>query len=331
MRKLLAVLGALLMILVTACQGSAGETTGPDAGGQPPSNDDGFPRTVEHAMGTTEIPKKPLRVVALDQSFVDATVSLETEVIGYTTYRGIKEKLPDYLGDSLQYAQNAQSVGLLEEPNLEQIAELKPDLILSAKVRHEALYEQLSKIAPTVFSETTGAVWDENLGLVGEALGKEELAEERLAAYVDRAHQVGAAIQEAEGGTMPTISIVRFAGEPTVRLYVENSYSGLVLSEVGFPRPEGQPTTDESIIVEVSQENIPDLDADQIFVATYEDPEAAKLKDKIIANPLWDQLEGEQHEVSDVVWMSAVGLQGAHGILDDLAEIFEVDPADDLR
>lgn len=41
-------------------------------------------------------------------------------------------------------------------PNLEQLVVLKPDLILFAKVRHEQLYDQLSKIAPTVFN-TTGA------------------------------------------------------------------------------------------------------------------------------------------------------------------------------
>ncbi|NUT10747.1 MAG: iron siderophore-binding protein, partial [Nonomuraea sp.] len=35
----------------------------------------------------------------------------------------------------------------------------------------------------------------------------------------------------------------------------------------------------------------------------------------------------EKHEVSDLTWMSAVGLQGAHAMLDDLARLFGVDPA----
>lgn len=333
MRKLGVLLAAVLMMLATACQSDAGQSVDPGSndGGTAPAADSGFPRTVEHAMGETTIESKPMRVIALDQSFVDATLSLNTEVIGYTTYRSITEGLPDYLGDTLQYAQDAVSVGLLEEPNLEKIAELQPDLILSASVRHEELYDELSKIAPTVFSETTGAIWDENLRLVGEALGEEDLAEERLAAYSERAKTIGAEIKESEGGTMPTISIARFAGEPTIRLYVENSYSGVVLSDVGFPRPKDQPTTDDSIIVEISPENIPELEADHIFVATYDDPEATKIKDKIVANRLWDQLQGEQHEVSDTVWMSAVGLQGAHGILDDLSKFFDVDPASDLR
>ncbi|MFC7719507.1 hypothetical protein [Nonomuraea recticatena] len=44
-------------------------------------------------------------------------------------------------------------------------------------------------------------------------------------------------------------------------------------------------------------------------------------------NPLWGKLKGEKHDVTDTTWMSAVGIQGAHSILDDLAKIFEVDPA----
>ena len=89
---------------------------------------------------------------------------------------------------------------------------LKPDLIVSAKVRHEALYDKLSKIAPTVFSETTGAIWKDNVRLVGQALGKEELAETRIKEYEERAGRIGTAIKEKEG-KLPTISVVRFAGE----------------------------------------------------------------------------------------------------------------------
>jgi iron complex transport system substrate-binding protein len=45
-------------------------------------------------------------------------------------------------------------------------------------------------------------------------------------------------------------------------LYVEKSYSGIVLKDVGFPRPEGQPTKQDAIAVDVSQERIGELDAD---------------------------------------------------------------------
>ncbi|MFJ2031885.1 ABC transporter substrate-binding protein [Streptosporangium sp. NPDC087985] len=323
------VAGAVLTLGLAAC-GSSGSGTAPGAGdatAAPAAGDAAaFPRTVKHAMGETRIPDRPKRVVALDQSFVDAVLTLETEVVGYTTYRAIDEKLPDYLAPVLGYAKEAKTVGTLEQPSLEQIVALKPDLIVSAKVRHEALYDKLVQIAPTVFSETTGAIWKENIRLMGEALGKEDLAEQKITAYQDRAATIGASIK-AKDGALPTVSVARFAGEPTVRLYVENSYSGLVLKDVGFPRPEKQPTTTETIMVDISQENISQLDADHIFVAAYSDPSVDPIKKKFEANPLWGKLKGVKHDVADVIWMSAVGMQGAHAILDDLATIFGVDPA----
>ncbi|MFF3668857.1 ABC transporter substrate-binding protein [Microtetraspora malaysiensis] len=322
--------GIVLAMAVAACGSSTTATDPGNASGTTEATSaaqTGYPRVVEHAMGKTEVKAQPKRVVALDQSFVDAVLTLDTEVVGYTQYRSIEEKLPDYLRPVLANAANAVPVGTLEAPSLEKIAELKPDLIVSAKVRHEALYDKLSAIAPTVFSETTGAIWKDNLRLVGKALGKEDLAEQRISAYEARAAKIGEEIKEKNGGKMPTVSIVRFAGEPTVRLYVENSYSGVVLKDVGFPRPEGQPTVTDTIMVEISEERIADLDADHIFVSSYQDPAADETKKKFTANPLWGKLKGEKHDVSDQTWMSAVGMQGAHVILDDLAAAFGVDPA----
>ncbi|GAB2935343.1 ABC transporter substrate-binding protein [Nonomuraea fastidiosa] len=324
MRPLRVLVGAVLLAALAAC----GSAEGAGAGSARDASKSAAPfRTVRHAMGETVIPARPKRVVALDQSFVDAVLTLETPVVGYTTYRSIETKLPGYLGPVVErYGQEATSVGTLEQPSLEKIMALKPDLIVSAKVRHEALYDRLSKIAPTVFSETTGAIWKDNLRLMGQALGKEDLAEARIKAYEERAAAIGREIKEKEG-ELPTISIVRFAGEPTTRLYVENSYSGVVLKDVGFPRPEGQPTAQDAIAVNVSQERIADLDADHIFVATYPDPASDGPKQKFVGNPLWAKLKGKKHEVSDLTWMTAVGIQGAHAMLDDVAEIFGVDPA----
>ncbi|KAB2350870.1 iron-siderophore ABC transporter substrate-binding protein [Actinomadura rudentiformis] len=304
-------------------------TLGLTACGSSDSGEGGTPlRTIQHAMGTTKIFKEPKRIVALDQSFLDAAISLDTDVYGYTTYRTVTEKLPDYLGEAgRKHASNAQPVGTLSEPSLEKISALKPDLILSAKIRHEALYGRLAQIAPTVFTETTGATWKDNVRLVGKALGKDQLAEQRIKAYETRAQAIGAAIKKKDDG-LPSISVVRFTDEPTVRLYTERSYSGIVLKDVGFPRPKGQPTSDK-IAVDMSEERIRELDADQIFITTYVDDagKARQVEAKFKNNPLWGRMKGEKRQVNDATWMTAVGLQGAHSMLDDLAKFFEVPPA----
>jgi iron complex transport system substrate-binding protein len=287
------------------------------------SGNAGFPRTVEHAMGKTEIKAKPKRVVALDTSFVDATLILDTPVVGYTDYRTINGKLPDYLGDErTKYGADAESVGTLAEPNLEKIAALKPDLIISAKVRHEKLYDQLSKIAPTIMSETTGPTWKDNIRLEAKALGEETLAEKEIGAYQAAAKTTGAAINAKAKN--PTISVVRFVEGPT-RLYQNASYSGIVLKDAGLARPKSQDVN--GFAAEISAERIKDADADAIFVTVYADDkgQSAKTAAQFEANPLWKPLAPKVHEVQDLTWMTAVGLQGAWVILTDLATTFGVE------
>jgi iron-siderophore transport system substrate-binding protein len=313
-------LGTLIVVVALALTGCGGQDKKEDPA--PASANAGFPRTIDHAMGKTEIPAKPKRVVALDASFVDATMILHTQVVGFTDYRTINGKLPDYLGDDrTKYGAEAQSVGTLAEPNLEKIAALKPDLIITAKVRHEKLYPQLSKIAPTVMTETTGPTWKDNIRLEAKALGAEDLAAEQLTSYETAAKAVGAAINEKAKN--PTISVVRFVDGPT-RLYQNASFSGIVLKDAGLKRPKSQDVN--GFAAEISAERIKDADADAIFVATYADEKglSKKTADQFKANPLWKPLAPKVHEVPDITWMTAVGLQGAWSILTDLSTTFDV-------
>ena len=170
-----------MALLATAACGSpaattATETAAPEAAG--------FPLTMEHTMGSTAIETVPKRVVALDPSYIDAALLLEADLVGYVQYRqDPNAPFAPYLGDVKEATKDSVNVGTLAEPNLEKILELEPDLIVSAKVRHEALYPQLSKIAPTIFSVSTGPTWKENVVFLGEALGKKAKAEELVKAY----------------------------------------------------------------------------------------------------------------------------------------------------
>jgi iron complex transport system substrate-binding protein len=296
-----------------------------------------FPRTVEHAMGATEIPAEPERIVTLDMSFVDAALALETPIVGYVLYQDPDGDLPAYFGDALAtYAGEATYMGDLLEPNLEQIAAARPDLILTSKVRHEALYEQLAAIAPTVMSESAGAGWKDNIRLTATALGREARADDVIGAFEARAATVGAAINESAGD--PTISIARFLGADSFRLYQRASFIGVVLDDAGLARPENQQATDpDQFMVEVSFENLADAGTGDHLLYTIfgnEDPsdEAANAgRAALEANPLWTALpnvaDGTAVEMSDETWMSAVGMFGAHAVVDDLAELFGVDPA----
>ncbi|WP_434451622.1 ABC transporter substrate-binding protein [Lentzea sp. E54] len=298
---------------------------------QPETGSGGGGVTVEHAMGRTEIPARPKTVAALDTSYIDATLALETDLVAYTHYSGLGPgKYPDYIAaDWEKYAKNAQPVGDLMQPDLEKLAGISPELIVSAKVRHAEIYDKLTRIGPTVFSDSTGLTWKENIRLLGRSLGREDLANTKISAYEARAKKVGDAIR-AKAAKNPSVSLVRFvAGEQTVRLYTENSFPGTVLfKDAGLARPDGQPTS-EKIAVYLSQEQLSSVDADRILTSTWADPknESQKIKEQYSANPLWAQLKGQKQEVRDLVWIASVSLQGAHAMLDELARGFGVDPA----
>jgi iron complex transport system substrate-binding protein len=325
--------GVSLVALLTACGSESSPTlsnTGDAAGGS------GFPVTVAHGMGSTKISSKPTRIVALDQTFVDAALALDTAVVGFTDSNGRHSGIPPYLtGLMARLAPAARSVGKLASPSLEQIAALKPDLIVSAKARHEAIYDELSRIAPTVFSETTGPTWKDNLRLFAETISEQELARTRLAGYEQRARTIGDAIRATEKKN-PTVTVIRFSAQQT-RLYQRASFSGIVLADTGLARPPSQNVDD--FAVEFSQERTLDADADQIFVTvaggdsvfTVAEGDSATVRDRFLRNPLWSRLTGKVHEVSNEVWIVSVGLLGAHALLDDLATAFGVDPASATR
>ncbi|PRX45475.1 iron complex transport system substrate-binding protein [Prauserella shujinwangii] len=314
---------ALAVLALAACSPPSEQAADPSA-----ANQEGFPRTIQHAMGETTIEQRPQHVAALDSSYVDAALALETKVVAYTKYP-TTDGFPAYLGDDTRFGEDARMIGQLSSPDVEQLYDVRPDLIVSAKVRHEELYGELSNIAPTVFSETTGATWKENIRLLAKALGKEDLAERKIGAYEQRAREIGQAIEE-KTGSMPTYSLVRFVeGEPTVRLYSSKSFPGIVLSDVGLTRPANQPDTKDQIAVDLSQERIRDLDADHVYVSNYADEtqQAEDPKAKFQSNPLWQTLNGEITDVDDDTWYVSVSLQGAHQMLDDIAKQFGVDPA----
>lgn len=322
---------AASLTLLTACGASGPAEDAPSDGGGEAA--EGFPLTVEHAMGETEIPAAPERVLPLDFTYVDATLALGGHVVGFTQAAEGQDTLPDYLSESdwnVGSTEGAESVGLLWEISPELVAGTEPDLILSAEVRHGDGYDQLTEVAPTVMSETTGATWKENLLLAGEAMGAGEEADRLVAEYEERAAAIGEEIAASSDGEAPTVSVVRFAGDADgVRLYTRNSYVGVIMDDLGLPAGEGTDTESEDIATYHSPERLLDLEGDHILVATYDDGEAGEVgedKERFVTNPLWGVLEGAKTDVDDAHWMSGVGLISAHAVLDDVAEIFEVDP-----
>ncbi|MFD8702001.1 ABC transporter substrate-binding protein [Kitasatospora sp. NPDC059648] len=322
-----ALLSVTLSATLLAACGSNGDTTASGGGSASSAASAGtaagFPRSVKHAAGTAQIKSQPKRVVVLDSGELDDVTLLGITPVGAVSpHMKTEGGFPNYLKDKIK---DTKDVGPMNEPNLELIASLKPDLILSSTVRHAKVYDQLNAIAPTVLAETTGFPWKENLALYAQALGKEDEAKKALADYEERAHKLGEEIRAKYDGRMPTASVVRFVAGPT-RLYAKASYSGVVLKDVGLARPASQDV--DKNVIEVSAEQINQADADLVFVTTADDPSKTK-ESEVQQTPVWQGLNAVKNNrvftVPDETWMSGIGVQAADAMLVDIAKATGVD------
>lgn len=326
MRRLLAT-AAGVMLLVAGCgdsgtsqQGTAAPTAEPtDTQTAAPA---GESVAVEHAMGTSEVDCTPQRVVTLGQGQTDTALALGVEPVGVV--QPWTDEFYDYLPAAVQ---DAEVVGTELEPDLETVASLEPDVILGSKLRHEEVYDQLSGIAPTVFAETIGRAWKDNVSLWAEALCRQDAGDELLQDWRQRT----AAFEEglAELGD-PTVSLVRFMPSE-VRIYL-TGFPGSVLRDAGSSRPSAQQVDDwESAeqLITVSQERIPEMDADVMFTMTSPwagEGDVSEIEGEFTSHPLWTKLEAVQRDavfsVDEEHWNLGGGILAANAMMDDLEQHF---------
>lgn len=273
----------------------------------------GGTRVVGSAMGEIEVPASPQRVVVLDGPVLDACFALGITPVGATT--GVAgAPWPEYLGPGTEGIVN---VGDIAEPDLEAIAALQPDLIVSLQFRHEAIYDQLSGIAPTVLSPHDSEGWREGFLVFADALNRNAEAPPVVDAFDSRVAELQAGLGDALDQTVSVIRVL--TGQ--VRSYQASSFSGTVLAAVGLPRPESQQGTEDTWL-EQSMETLNEVDADVLFVTLWSGSTEEDLN-QLLDNPLWETLPVVQanrvYRVPDEYWMTAIGYLAAGLILDDLA------------
>jgi iron complex transport system substrate-binding protein len=313
--KLLLTLMTIMMVfLLAACGGNKEKETAEKT--EPKAEDTSF--TVEHAMGTETFEKTPERVVILTNEGTEALLALGVTPVG-AVQSWVGNPWYEHIADQMK---DVQVVGTESQVNVEAIAALKPDLIIGNKMRQEEVYEQLKAIAPTVFAETLRGDWQENFKLYAKAVNQEDKGQEVLDNYTNHI----AELKEKLGDkTSMEVSMVRFmAGD--VRIYHKDTFSGVILEQLGFARPESQ-NVDDFAEKGVTKERIPAMEGDVLFYFTYEegDNKATAVEEEWIKDPLFQNLEvvkaGNVHKVSDTIWNTAGGVLAANLMLDQMEEI----------
>ena len=116
-------------------------------------------KTIVHDFGTTELKKAPKRIVILDNLYGEILDPLDITPVGATTGQANSQEFSTLFKKQYKDAE-VISVGWQANPDLDKIAELKPDLILMTG-EQEDLYDELSEIAPTVgYQINTDENWD---------------------------------------------------------------------------------------------------------------------------------------------------------------------------
>ncbi|CAM3442755.1 iron-siderophore ABC transporter substrate-binding protein [Paenibacillus lupini] len=181
MKKFLQVSLVLLSILIITAACSSKNTN--NTSNVTPSIDTATGSIViKHGKGETKLDKPAVRVVALEWIFSEELIALGIQPVGNAD----NKEYTLWVTKEAALADNVTDVGLRWEPNLETIAALKPDLIISNTDNNDAIYDQLNAIAPTIEFDPYPNEGDAYTGMVkdfktiAQAVGKSEEADKVL-------------------------------------------------------------------------------------------------------------------------------------------------------
>ena len=160
---------SLIIILLLSLTGCAKDTSEQEANVNKQQNNNSFPLTITDDMGReVTIQTKPERIVSLAPSSTEIlfALGLGDKVVGNTTYCDYPEE-----------AKSCTKVGGFNDPNLEIIVTLKPDLVLATNL-HEKVVQGLEDVGINVlviYPNKLEEVFN-SIELIGRATGTEDKA-----------------------------------------------------------------------------------------------------------------------------------------------------------
>jgi len=278
-------------------------------------------RTIADAGDGLEIEGQPRRVVVLEYSFIDALAAVGVSPVGIADDNKpnrIVAPVRNLIGDY-------QSVGLRGQPNLEAIANLQPDLIIADPRRHQAVYDDLKGIAPTLMLPSLGADYPSVLhsaGLIGQALGRDEQMQQRLQQHEQRMTQYREQLVAlADPNERYLFAIISSRG---FTMHSPQAFASGVLARVGVQH--ALPQDSKQAYIKASFEQLAQANPDWLLLGIYGKQEGGdELIKRWQASPLWNFLNAAKKqqvlEVSPQVWSLSRGMVTAEQIAAEVVEL----------
>jgi iron complex transport system substrate-binding protein len=282
----------------TGSNGTAAETPAAteETPAEEPAAEAAAPIVLKDSKGELTLEKPATKVVTLEWTYAEDLVAVGVQPAGSADIENYKKNVTDQAALGADVA----DVGTRQEPNLEAIAALQPDLIIGVAFRHEKILDQLKAIAPTLLfnpypDEASGAnQYDEmeaTFKTIAAAVGKSEEADQALADLAKHYDDAKAKLEGAGKGGAEVVLTQAFSNQndAVLRLFTDNSLAIATLGKIGLTNVWKSDKFEAYGFSNGSVEALPAVQQANFLyiVQDNDDVFATKLKD----NPVWTDLQ----------------------------------------
>ncbi|WP_062071613.1 ABC transporter substrate-binding protein [Demequina sediminicola] len=306
-------LAAVAALTLAACSSSESseETTEEATAAATTEAAAGFPTTITHAFGDVTIEEEPQRIVTLGSREHELLYSLGVAPYAILeSWQGYEHGTGPWAEED-RVAADADPILIPQgELNLELIASYEPDLIINTYPQaavDQATYDSLSQIAPTIVRQADYVEWgmplDVELEMIGQAVGKSDVAEE-VVSDLDAEY---AAIREANPEWQDKAGIVAFYYDGNPGAYDSTDNRNQLLENLGLDTSALDDQLGDSFYIQISAENLDMFDAFDTIL--WQTATTGEVQSTIEGLPLFPSLSVT--ETGGHVWITDPTLEGA--------------------
>lgn len=176
---------------------------------------------------------EPLKIVTLEWAATEILLSLDIVPVGVADLAGYRQWVNIENGKLSE----AVDVGGRQQPSLEALMRLKPDLIITSALRHGAIAARLNEISPTLLIDTDSEKSDfysnmeAGLSTTGKAVGREAEARKEWVSFEGR---LSAARAKRSPQETRIVIAQPLPGVARLRVFTTNSAVMMTLVKAGF-------------------------------------------------------------------------------------------------
>jgi len=314
---------AAAALLATAACGTTEETGGDDA----TAVETGPVSTVDARGETVELESPAQTVVTLEWAETEIVASLGVMPVGAADLEGYRT----WAGAAVPVDDGVVDVGTRQEPSVDSIAGLSPDLVIM-EIDDESLIPQLEEFTSVLVTQGSDAADNiarmrSDVTMIADLLGRDAEAEALLAEFDAKVEETAAAIEAAGTGDVPYLLADGWDDGSTIsiRPFGAGSLPGALAEAVGLTNAwtgETDPAWGLGSTDVEGMAQFTDTELKFLYNNSFEDD---IFNEKLMGNAIWDDLrfveEGSMYQLPVGAWTFG-GPRSSELFLDFYAEVY---------